>query len=156
MARPSTTEPATLFGAWLKEEYERRGLTQTLVAERSGFRQSTINGYVSGLRVPDQSKIRAIAHALADGKDAAFQTIFHAGLKAAGYALPQENDGRVQMSDYGITEAPGWEALSDEHRRLVGETVRATASAAASSMIRIMGGAFLDVDDDGNPLADKE
>ena len=139
-------------------------LTSRMASRKTGVNHSTITTTIRGDRPSYETVLKLAAglggdadHLLSLAGYANAGGVFSAGGKEKGASdVAKDELGTVQMSDYGITYAPGWDALSDEHRRLVGETAQATAQAAASNMIRMISGAFTDVDDDGNPLSEAE
>lgn len=52
------------FGAWLRVQIKRRGLTQTEFAERAGTVQSVVSRWIRGERLPDTDSCDRIADAL--------------------------------------------------------------------------------------------
>lgn len=84
----SSTLPAAGFGAWLKTERERRGLTALALAEKSGYSHVTIHNIEHGKKGVKRDTVEAIANALASdsASSADRKRLCDSALLAAGFS----------------------------------------------------------------------
>lgn len=129
------------FGAWLKEEREKRGWTQQIIADRAEVTKTTIWRFETDARDPARETAERIGRALAtdDSTDDNVRMLVDRALFAAGFVPSGQVVRSFDPEDPMLEVLDAADGLSLDFKKSMAESARAAGRLMHSRRTDIIG-----------------